>query len=630
MGAMPSAPAAPSGERHLKLIARASASATAALSAASIAGWAIHSPGLEALFLGSNPVSLPPACALLLCGFSLFFASREPAPRPTRAAGLAALAAAVYSLVADDRRRAAALGHMTFLSALVLALVALALCLSDLVVADWRPSNVLAAAAWAFSLLALVSHLYGARLLRGGFDMALPAALIFLILCSGLLTGRRGLIAGLLVEPGPGGVVLRRFFPAAILVPVFLGWLRVLFSDLFLQAGTGAAALSVTIAAVFGLLVIQLALRIDREAAVSERRRAYFDTAVNSVKDYAIFLLDAEGRIQTWNDGARIINDWTAEEIVGRPLSMLYPPEDAERRVRLELEAAAREGRYEDEGWRARKDGSLYWAGIVLTALRDERGRVTGFLKVARDMTERRRQEAQLKETLEKLQRSNQELEQFAYVASHDLQEPLRKVTSFTQLFAKRYASKVDATAAGYIGYIVDGAQRMQNLITDLLAFSRLGSQPRLVETDLGEIARQAVTEFELAIKDSGAKVEIEALPRVSCDPGRMLQLFENLLGNALKFRGAERSIVRIFAQRGDGGWTVSVADNGIGIEPQYHDQIFAMFRRLHSRSEYPGTGIGLAICKRVVEQLGGRIWVESRPAKGSTFRFTIPEARKA
>ena len=233
------------------------------------------------------------------------------------------------------------------------------------------------------------------------------------------------------------------------------------------------------------------------------------------------------------------------------------------------------------------------------------------------------------KQAQEELARSNQDLEQFAYVASHDLQEPLRMVATYTQLLAERYRGRLDDNADKYIHYAVDGALRMQALVEDLLAFSRVGRQRAdLQSTDCNVVVGKAVQNLQTALDESGAQVAHDHLPTVLADGSQLLQVFQNLIGNALKFRGPEPPAIHVSASQTGREWVFSVADNGIGIAPEHAETIFVIFKRLHTRAEYPGSGIGLSICKKIIERQGGRIWVESQPGQGSTFKFTLPDIR--
>jgi signal transduction histidine kinase len=255
----------------------------------------------------------------------------------------------------------------------------------------------------------------------------------------------------------------------------------------------------------------------------------------------------------------------------------------------------------------------------AITASRDE---------LNKEVSERKRVEGSLRQTAEDLERSNKDLEQFAYVASHDLQEPLRAVAGFVGLLKKQYHDKLDAVAAEYIDLSVEGAERMQTLIHDLLTFSRVGTKGgAFVRMNMKDAFDDAMKNLQVAITESGALVTYcDEMPSVSADPTQMTQLLQNLIANAIKFHGQMRPQIVVGAERKNNYWVMSVKDNGIGIEPQYYDRIFLIFQRLHTRSQYKGTGIGLAVCKKIVERHGGMIWVESKPGEGSTFFFTIPD----
>ena len=233
---------------------------------------------------------------------------------------------------------------------------------------------------------------------------------------------------------------------------------------------------------------------------------------------------------------------------------------------------------------------------------------------------------AELEKMTNELRRSNAELQQFAYVASHDLQEPLHVIKGFLNLFEKRYKDKLDEKGREFIGFTIDGAKRMQNLIRDLLEYSRVGHKGKEFKpTECSVILERVLFNLKMAIEERGAQVTYDNLPTIMADATQFTSLFQNLIGNAIKFQGAEAPRVHISAERKGDEWLFSVSDNGIGIDPKFIDKIFVVFHRLHTRNEYPGTGIGLALCKKIVEHHGGHIWVESELLKGSTFYFTLP-----
>ncbi|MFZ0814104.1 MAG: ATP-binding protein [Candidatus Sulfotelmatobacter sp.] len=261
------------------------------------------------------------------------------------------------------------------------------------------------------------------------------------------------------------------------------------------------------------------------------------------------------------------------------------------------------------------KDGLARLPEVVRRALREKNERSL-----------RRQVEENLATKADELARSNADLEQFAYVASHDLQEPLRMVAAYTQLLSERYKGKLDEQADKFIGYATEGAVRMQVLIQDLLAFSRVGRNGGAGERiECSAVMKDVLQTLATNIQENGAAVTYGELPAVWADRTQMSQVFQNLIGNALKFRGSDPPVISIQAEKADEHWLFSVSDNGIGIAPEHADNIFVVFQRLHARTEYPGNGIGLAICKKIVEHSGGRIWVESQAGSGSTFKFTMP-----
>jgi PAS domain S-box-containing protein len=342
-------------------------------------------------------------------------------------------------------------------------------------------------------------------------------------------------------------------------------------------------------------------------------------------------MLDPQGRIATWNEGAERIKGYRAEEIVGKHISKFYPAEDVRNdKPAQELKIALEQGRFEEEGWRVRKDGSRFLANVIITPLHDASGRLRGFSKVTRDISVPKAAELQLLHKIEELNRSNAELDRFASFASHDLQEPLRMVASYTQLLAKRYQGKLGSDADEFIGFAVDGANRMQRLIKDMLLYARVGSGGAdLLDVSSEEALRQAIKNLRASIDESSALVTHDPLPIVQADERQLTQLFQNLVGNAIKYQNPGIPRVHISATRNEKKWMFSVKDNGLGIEQQDFERIFVMFKRLHTGKEFTGTGIGLAICKKIVERHGGRISVESQLGLGSTFHFALGESAR-
>jgi PAS domain S-box-containing protein len=279
---------------------------------------------------------------------------------------------------------------------------------------------------------------------------------------------------------------------------------------------------------------------------------------------------------------------------------------------------------------RVTPDGNSVWLSVSGEPVFEDR-KFRGYRGVGTDITERKRAQGVLRAAYDELARSNSELQQFAYVASHDLQEPLRMIGSYTQLLERRYGDKLDADAREFMGFVVDGATRMKQLIEDLLAYSRVGTRGKELRPVQAQAAlERALVNLRASIESADAQVTHDALPEVSADDTQLTQLFQNLIGNAIKFRKKDEPIrVHVGVQDAGAEWRFSVSDNGIGIEPQYYERIFMVFQRLHTREEYAGTGIGLAICKKVVDRHRGRIWVESALGKGSTFNFTLPKIQK-
>jgi PAS domain S-box-containing protein len=367
------------------------------------------------------------------------------------------------------------------------------------------------------------------------------------------------------------------------------------------------------------------------EASIT-RRAHELALLVDAVRDYAILLLDSAGVITTWNAGAERLKGYTAGEAIGQSFRMFYTPEDQARGLPQELLAIARsEGRVEDDGWRVRKDGTRFWANVLITAIREPDGTIIGYGKVVRDLSERRANEQQRQRAAERLERSNRELDRFASVAAHDLQEPLRTIAGFSGLLVARHEAQLDESAKSYLDHITRGVERMSRLVDDLLRYARTaeptgvgGDTVVLVDAtaavlaELGATIEEHHTEVVVAIADD-AHVHAEARDVEAA--------LRNLISNAVKFADPEAPEVSVSATLVDRHVRVDVVDNGIGIDPADRPRLFQPFQRLASAAGQPGTGLGLAIAQRVIERNGGAIGVESVAGEGSRFFFTLPAA---
>jgi PAS domain S-box-containing protein len=379
--------------------------------------------------------------------------------------------------------------------------------------------------------------------------------------------------------------------------------------------------------------LMERVLRAQKTRAEVELRRSkeYYQRLVETVKAIPWELDPADWRFTYIGPQARRLLGYSVNN--GCPYSMWLEKIHREdrSRVREALRDALLPNKDQDFVHRVlAADGGTVWMRSTVTSLCHDNGPqlLRGFTV---DITSAKRAEQSLARRAEELARSNKDLEDFAYVASHDLQEPLRMVSSYTELLAERYQGRLDADADEFIVFITRGVARMQALIRDLLAYSRVTTRGHdIVPTDCEAVFLKSLENLRAAVLESGALVEHDPLPVVPADPAQLSQVFQNLLGNSIKFRGAAPPRVRVSARESADEWTISIADNGIGIDPQYSEVIFGLFQRLHTTQEYAGTGIGLTLCQKIVERHGGRIWVESQLGNGAAFHFTIPKGNGA
>lgn len=367
-----------------------------------------------------------------------------------------------------------------------------------------------------------------------------------------------------------------------------------------------------------------------REVIAALGQPESFQLLVESVRDYGIFMLSPDGLILTWTEASRRITGFSAEEVIGQPVAMLYPLEgDGAGEAAREFETATAQGCCELAGWRSRKESTPYWAFVVTTALRDAGGELRGFAKIIRDDSAQRVTDARRQVDLDGLRRSNQDLEAFAAVASHDLQEPLRKILSFGERLSTRFGASLPDVGRDYLARMLSATQRMQQLIDALLVYSRIAHERRaFARVALDEVARQVLTDLDVRIAQVGASVEVGALPAIDADPMQMRQLLQNLISNGLKFHRPDvPPVVRVRASVDvdAGTCTLTVQDEGIGFEPEYAERIFGVFQRLHTRDVYEGTGIGLAVCRQIAERHGGHILAIGLPGRGARFIVTLP-----
>lgn len=622
-----------------------------------LSGWIFDIQPLKSVSAGFPTMKANTAIAFMFSGLALRIANNEVLSRRQRIAlwacaavvgllGLLTLGeyafnwnAGIDELIFRDSQTAPGLdpGRMSAAAALNFMLTGIALVFLGIPIRwNYRPIQLFALATGTMASVVLIGYMYGVESIYSSgsiSSMALPTATGFALISFGILCVRpqQGLMK-VATAQNVGGDILRRLLPVMFGVPILLGWLRLLGQEAgFYGTSFGIALTAVSTTLLLSLVVWLIANRLNdidtnREQAEQalqksdERFSIIFQvspvaTSITKLKD---------GSFVEVNESAERLYGFSKTELIGHNSVELGIFSDEKERAKIVNEI-------KDHGFVHNLEVSLYDKNrqahnVLISSEVIELDGEPHILGLVYDISERKLAEERLKQQAEELIRSNKELEQFAYVASHDLQEPLRMVSSYMQLLSRRYQGKLDQDADEFIAFAVEGANRMKLLINDLLAFSRVGTRGKeFAPVELEETLEQVMMSLQLMVEETGASITHDPLPQVLADDGQMLQLFQNLIGNALKFRGTSPPKVHIGVRRQGDDWLLFVRDNGIGIDAQFFERIFVIFQRLHNRNEYEGTGIGLAICRKIVERHAGRIWVESEPDKGATFYFTLP-----
>ncbi len=495
-----------------------------------------------------------------------------------------------------------------------------------------------AAAQWvalvsgSLCFFALTGYLYGVSDLYqipAFSSMAAHTAGGILLLSIGIMLVRPGEgFVSLFFRAEPGSQLVCRVLLPLVILTVLAGavisWSEAN-QHLGAQIGVG---LLVTFVIVLSSVAIWIYARHLNEAARQLRQFHKENTDLRTaLDDHAIVAItDPEGKITYVNDKFCTISKYAKEELIGKDHRIVNSGQHSKEFFQ-DLWTTIESGQvWQGEIRNRAKDGCDYWVATTIVPFLDDGGKPAQYVAIRADITALKNAQEAIEKQASELARSNRDLEQFAYVASHDLQEPLRAVAGCVRILQRRYEGELDEPADELIGHVVDGASRMQAIIEGLLALSRVGTRGgEMTPVSSTEAVQNALRNLDSTIQDSGAEITMDELPILQADPVQLTLLFQNLIGNAIKFRGDQPPRIHIGAERSGACWSVSVKDNGIGIDPRYFERIFVIFQRLHTRAEYPGTGIGLAICQRIMERHGGTISVESTGGKGSVFRCSFP-----
>lgn len=621
-------------------------------------GWAFDVPQLTSLFINEGAMKANTALCLALLGGVLVLRQSSKLAHQlwvpvltglVLVIAIATLAQFVFDInlgidelpFKDDMTSVVteAPGRMSATTAISLGLLALAV-LQDQVWSD-KVRRYMLFTVLLLSLSVFLSYPFTFAFGESIFlytGMALNTSILIMFVALALLIDMpdRGWL-DLVVARTPHGASTRALLVTVLLVPFVLGWLAYYSEDQgVLQSSLSRSTYTITVMLLLGGIVLANADRLYRAGKMQmtlERNLDVLTRQMNSLIENspsAISVKDVRGRYKLVNSQFAQLAQLDREEIIGKPAEgifrqpLLQSVIDSDRKVLSTGSPASREVT-------AIVDGAERTYLNVKFPLFDEREEILGLGGIWTDITEQKQLQETLRSKNTDLERSNQELEQFAYVASHDLQEPLRMVSSYMQLLEARYKDKLDDDAKEFIAFAVDGAARMQRLIQDLLAFSRVGTRGRAPEVVSAEAALdEALQNLGMRIQENRAKVEHDDLPSVFVDRNQLTQVFQNLVGNAIKFRAEREPVVTVRAHPHGDFYEFRVQDNGIGFDQKHADRIFVIFQRLNSRELYEGTGIGLAICKKIIERHGGRIWVESTIGEGTTFYFTLPKLPQA
>jgi PAS domain S-box-containing protein len=525
---------------------------------------------------------------------------------------------------------------MSFNTALNLLITGIALLIFDKETKNGqRPAQYLLITMGFISLLAIAGYLYHASELyqiASYTGIAIYAALMFILILSCALSARpdNGIME-ILTSDRIAGVFGRRIMFAVIVIPLILGWLRFLGEQMGFYGSNFRAAIStVSTIAILAILVWLSILSIDKTDIRRMRAEENIKRQANllNLTHDAIFVRNLDNEITFWNKGSEETYGWSRGDALGRVTHELLQAEYPKPLDEIQADVL-NYGQWDGELKHKKRDGTSIIVLSRWSLQKDVNGKTLGFLEINTDITKRKEAQEKLKELIGELKRSNYELQQFTYITSHDLQEPLRSIASFSQLLERRYKNKLDKDADEYINFVVDASTRMKEMIQGLLDYSNIGTRKEEFKSlNVEDILKQVLSNLNALIDENDAVVAHDLLPVITADRGLLVKLFQNLIENAIKFRKPDehpKIHISAYLDKKNKEYVFSVADNGIGIETQYSDKIFEIFKRLHTIDEYRGTGIGLAICKRIVERHGGHIWVESELGRGSTFYFTIP-----